>query len=100
MEVLLLANCGGMLVLMCGEISRKLGWIGWIGTETQAADRTGIFTVDLLLPSRFVITALGADFFGRHCESLHRFHGLHWGKSFKLTHYQMLISVEFHWDIR
>jgi hypothetical protein len=100
MEVLLLADCGGMLVLMCGEISRKLGWIGWIGTETQAADRTGIFTgpYAFALPARHYRPK--ADFFGGHCESLHRFHRLHWGKSFKLTHYQMLISVEFHWDIR
>jgi hypothetical protein len=100
MEVLLLGGRGGMLVFMRGEIERKLGRIGWIGTKAQTANRAGI----LAGPYAFAFPAchyrFEADFICDHTESLHRFQWHDRRKSFKTGRYRMRISVEFDHDIR
>jgi hypothetical protein len=55
-----------MLVLMCCEFKRKLGWIAWIGTETQTADRTGILTSPDVSTFPDCHHRFKADFLGRH----------------------------------
>jgi hypothetical protein len=53
-----------MLVFMCFEITQNLGWIGWIGTEAQAADRTGVVTGPDALAFPVCHYCCQADFFG------------------------------------
>jgi hypothetical protein len=60
-----------VLVLMCCEFKRKLGWIAWIGTETQTADRTGILTSPDASTFPVCHHRFEADFLGRHTEILH-----------------------------
>jgi len=84
--VLLLACCGGMLVLMCREIQRKFAWLGWIGTEPLTADRTGILPGPYAFAFSVCHYRLQADFFGWHRESLHQFHQHHREESFKVYH--------------
>jgi hypothetical protein len=71
MEFLLFACRGGMLILMCREIKRKLTWIGWIGTEPLTAYRTGIFAGPYAFAFLVCHYRPEADFCGWHRESLH-----------------------------
>jgi hypothetical protein len=70
-EILLLACCSGMLILVCCELNRKLTWIGWIGTESLTAYRAAILACPYALTFFVCHYRPEADFFSRHAESLH-----------------------------
>jgi hypothetical protein len=55
---------------MCREIQRKLAWIGWIGMESQVADRTGILPGPYAFAFPVCHYRPQADFFGWHRKNL------------------------------
>src|SRR5712664_1602074 len=65
-EVLLLACCDEMLILMSSEIKRKLAWIGWIGTEALTSYRTGILAGPYTFARPVCHYRPEAAFFGWH----------------------------------
>ena len=66
-------RCRVTLVFVFGEIQRQLGWIGWIGTESQTANWTGVFTRPDASAFPIGHHCFQADLFCIHLGSLHRF---------------------------
>src|ERR1700676_1279238 len=84
-QVLLLTCCvERVFSLMCREIERKFGRIGWIGTKAQTADRTHIVASPYVFAIPICHYSPEAEFFDWHRESPHRFQRHHREDQFKV----------------